>query len=112
MKLSKLICIIILYIFVGNAYATDTDFIIKICSIQSHTNSSQAYIKPCGNWTSKNNCSPGYITWNLSTGEGKSMYAAALNAFALNASVSVRLDGSSCHSYDVTTMIRLFKDES
>ncbi|MCO7223394.1 hypothetical protein [Pleionea sp. CnH1-48] len=92
----------------GSVSATAADHKFKICDLQSHTGSNSAYMKPCNGWTSKNSCpGNGWLTWDISVGQGKSMYATALTALSTDKSVTVRLDGSSCNHYDKTSMVRM-----
>ena len=68
----------------------------------------QAYIHPCTPWISQNGCSDGnWLTWNMVSYQGKTMYETALKTLLENKKVTVRLNGSSCNGYDVTTMIRI-----
>ncbi|WP_064791926.1 hypothetical protein [Shewanella woodyi] len=86
------------------------DHKIKVCDIQSHSTSNSTYISPCGGWQSKNNCPHnGWITWDMSQFQGQAMYSTALAALLADKYITVRLNGSSCASYDVTQMIRMSK---
>ena len=88
-----------------------TDHRIKVCDIQSHSDSDSTYISPCGGWQSKNNCPHnGWITWDMSQFQGQAMYSTALAALLADKYITVRLNGSSCASYDVTQMIRMNKN--
>ena len=94
-----------------SAFVHSTDYKIKVCDIQSHSTSNSTYISPCGGWPSKNNCPHnGWITWDMSQFQGQAMYSTALAALLADKYVTVRLDGSSCASYDVTQMIRMNKN--
>ena len=103
-SLIKVIPFLLLFLPVFS-YAADYD--ITICKIQSHSTNNNAYIKPCAGWGSKNGClGGGWLTWDISRGQGAHMYNTALEAFRTGDTVTVRLDGSSCQRYDVTSMIR------
>jgi hypothetical protein len=86
------------------------DYSMKICKLQTSDNG-QAYLSPCGEWTTKHNCpSTGpWITWDTSTDSGKLMYSTALTAFVANKTITFRTDGR-CNAYDVTSMIRINED--
>ena len=97
----------VLFISGGLQQATGADYEIKVCDLQAHNTSDNAYLKPCGDWLSKNGCTSGWITWDASKFQGKAMYSASLAALAAGKNIKVRLNGSSCNTYDVTTMIRI-----
>ncbi|MDE1461733.1 hypothetical protein [Spartinivicinus poritis] len=111
MKVIKLVLFTTLAILISiNSYA---DYhTIKICSIETHTTTDQAYIKPCESWKSKSNCpNSGWITWDMNMKQGKAMYATALNGFTIGSKVNVLLTEGNCASYDVTTQITLIKEQ-
>ncbi len=93
-----------------SAYSYDDYSISSICHLQANENGN-IYLQPCEGWSSKNSCSSGHwVTWDGSTEGGKAMYSTALTAFTTGKRVLVRMDGSSCNRYDVTSMIRLLKN--
>ena len=83
------------------------DYSFRVCQLQSHTDRNSAYIRPCTPWVSQNGCAGTWLTWEMSSYQGKSMYDTALKALLEGREVTVRLNGSSCNGYDVTTMIRI-----
>jgi len=90
--------------------ANAQDYEVSVCRLQSHSNSSQAYLQPCETWVSKNQCQNGiWVTWDTSKFEGQLMYSTAMAAMLAEKTVTLRLDGASCNSYDITTMIRINK---
>lgn len=105
-----LVGIVLCFISLGARAADHKN--IEVCSVQSHSNGAYAFIEVCGGWVSKSGC-PGanYIAFNMSTHQGKSMLSTATAALLSDKFISVRLTNGSCHSYDLTTMIRLQKSE-
>jgi hypothetical protein len=102
----KYLVTLILLVSSGSLYAED--YTIKICNVQAQSYSNSVYIEPCENWASKNNCPNGdWITWDASAFQGQAMYSSAMAALLADKKVTVRLDGSTCEAFDVTTMIRL-----
>ena len=87
------------------------DVVIKVCSLQSHSNGNGAYLKPCGAWTTFNGCPSGaWVAWKMSEFQGQAMYSTALTALVSGLDVNIRLDGVSCFgSYDEITMVRIVK---
>ncbi|AOT08142.1 hypothetical protein [Pseudoalteromonas luteoviolacea] len=91
--------------------ALSADHNISVCSVQVQTNNI-AFIQPCGNWSSKNNCQwNGWISWSLEQEGGKLMYEKALEAYSYGVNsprVIVRTEGGSCLSgHDKISMIRI-----
>lgn len=86
-----------------------TDYEITVCNLQTHNDSDNTYVEPCGGWTSKSNCPSGdWITWDMSKFQGKAMYSSAMSALTTGKKIKVRLQTSNCtDGYDVTTMIRI-----
>ncbi|MCL2914645.1 hypothetical protein L2725_12790 [Shewanella corallii] len=109
MKLFTIFCFTLISVFSANSEAAD--YVIRICDMQSHSNSNSAYIRPCDYWSSKNGC-PGttWLTWDMSKFQGQAMYSTAMAALVADKKVTVRLDGRSCSHYDITSMIRLHKN--
>lgn len=101
---------ITLFAIVGASQSYSADYEITVCTLQANDNG-KAYILPCEGWTTKNNCpsTAPWITWNTSSDAGKIMYSTALTAFAAGNKISVRTDGSTCDSYDVTSIISIKK---
>jgi hypothetical protein len=85
------------------------DFEITVCNLQTHSDSDQAYLEPCGGWPSKNGCNSTWLSWDMATFQGATMYSTALAALIANKRIKVRMDGSTCNilNQDVTTMIRI-----
>jgi len=120
-KISILFGYILLTVFSSHTFAKE--YTVSICGIQAESNTNIAYILICKDsknlkgWISKNGCPyNGFIGWDLSVFQGKSMYAAALTAFSLDKQVNVRLDmdwkaciGTDGFDYDHTKMIRIIK---
>ncbi len=102
----KLLGFVVVFLFSGAVAAAD--YSIKICNIQAQTDRDDVFIQPCENWTSKNSCSNGgWITWSANSFQGQAMYSSAMAALMADKNVTVRFDGSTCNTFDVTSMIRL-----
>jgi hypothetical protein len=106
MRLQKIILTLITMFTAGLCYSADHS--ITICSVQANDNG-RAYIAPCGAWTTKNNCpsTAGWLTWDANTEGGRLMYSNAITALSMKLPVTVRTDGHSCASYDITSIIRI-----
>jgi len=91
-----------------NSFAADID--VTICKLQVNDNG-KAYMSPCEGWTTKNGCpsTAPWITWSMSSDAGKIMYSTALVGLTTGMKVTVRVDGSTCDSFDVTSMIKVTK---
>ncbi|WP_046357883.1 hypothetical protein, partial [Pseudoalteromonas luteoviolacea] len=91
------------------------DHVIQVCSVQTHSNN-LALIQPCGNWSSKNNCTwNGWIAWSLDSEGGKLLHETAQKALTFGnihaPRVIVRTDGNSCFGgYDKIHMMRITKN--
>ena len=93
-------------------FAQAADYSVYVCSIQAHPDRAEVYMKPCGNWLSKNNCpGDGYVAWKIAPeGNGEVMYSTAMAAMLADKKVTLRLDGSSCtRHYDASQMVRILK---
>ena len=90
---------------VSSAYAVDYN--IQVCDLQSHSNVNHAYLKPCGEWASKNSCGDTYVTWNMNSFQGKAMYTTALAALLADKEVRVRMAPGCSAGYDVISMVRI-----
>ena len=95
---------------ISDTYAAD--FNIKVCALQSHSDGTRAYLMPCDNWATQNNCtSGGWIGWDMSQSNGQAMYSTALAALTTDSRLTVRLDGATCTGqYDTTSMARINRD--
>ena len=91
------------------------DHEIQICGLQARTSSNFAYINVCGGWAPINNCgsTANAIGWDISKGQGQSMYATALTAMTTGMTVKARINTGSTFcvagGYDEVEMIQLVK---
>ena len=84
------------------------DYDIEVCKVQAVSYRNDVYIQPCNKWISKNNCpNDDWITWDASAFQGQAMYSTAMAAMLANKKITVRFDGSSCNTFDITTMVRM-----
>lgn len=108
MKYINYLIISIGLMFPGAVLAAD--YPITLCNVQASGGSNKAYIRPCGGWVSKNNCTAnGWIEWDASKFLGAAMYSTALAGLTTGKTITVRMDGVSCGHYDVTNMLRIHK---
>ena len=85
------------------------DHTIQICQVQAQNESNNAYIAPCGGWTTKSGCDGGsWLTWDMSQFQGQAMYSSALAAMMAEKTVVVRTTDT-CNHYDKIKMIRIIK---
>ena len=104
--------LVFLTVFFVFQVAQAADYSVHVCSIQAHPDREEVYMRPCGNWLSKNNCpSDGYLAWKITPGgNGEVMYSTAMAAMLADKKVTLRLDGSSCtKNYDSNLMVRILK---
>jgi hypothetical protein len=98
-------------LFLSSAsFAAEYD--VEVCGLQVSNIGDAAMLQTCNLWRSQNNCGGnGWVVWDMSKFQGQAMYSTALTALATSKKVKLRLDGSSCRgSYDVTSMIRIMKN--
>ncbi|WNO07829.1 hypothetical protein [Teredinibacter sp. KSP-S5-2] len=109
MRSSKVAFTLILFLLASRgSFAEDID--VTVCKLQVNDNGN-AYMSPCEGWTTKNNCpsTAPWITWSLDSVAGKVMYSTALVGLTTGMKVTVRVDGSTCNGYDVTSIIKVSK---
>jgi len=112
---------LLLTMFASHCFAEE--YTVGVCGVQSENSTNIGYILICkddnypNGWRSKNGCPyHGFVGWDLSAFQGKSMYATALTAFSLDKQVTIRLNidwktciGTDIYTFDHTQIIRIIK---